>query len=132
MVVKRWAPSRSRTRTAAFRMSATSCVERAWTGSFRGAVAGRRGRRGRDTSGLRTRIPNANEYSYSWIQSGAIMNDATKTQGTIDSPRVAALIARLFDEAKGSDAKMREMFGAMPPEECARRMSDPNADYRGF
>src|SRR6218665_3125112 len=62
MVVKRWAPSRSRTRTAASRMSATSWVERAWTGSFLGAVTGRRGR---DMGDLRTRIPNANNDSYS-------------------------------------------------------------------
>jgi predicted O-methyltransferase YrrM len=59
------------------------------------------------------------------------MNDA-KTQGTLDSPRVSSLLTRLFDEAKASDARMREMFGAMPPEERARRMSDPNSDYRGF
>jgi predicted O-methyltransferase YrrM len=60
------------------------------------------------------------------------MNDPNGTLATIDSPSVAALLARLFDEAKASDARMRELFGALPPEERARRMSDPNADYRGF
>jgi predicted O-methyltransferase YrrM len=59
------------------------------------------------------------------------MNTGT-TQATLESKPVASLLARLFEEAKVSDAKMRELFGAMPPEERIRRMSDPNSDYRGF
>ncbi|HEX3770530.1 MAG TPA: class I SAM-dependent methyltransferase [Polyangiaceae bacterium] len=51
---------------------------------------------------------------------------------TLASPPVATLLARLFDEAEASNARVRELFGAIPPEERARRMSDPNADYRGF
>lgn len=51
---------------------------------------------------------------------------------TLTSPAVSALLARLFDEAEASNAKVREMFGAIPPQERARRMSDPNADYREF
>ncbi len=51
---------------------------------------------------------------------------------TLETPRVRDLLVRLFAESELSDAKLREMFGALPPEERARRMSDPNADYRGF
>jgi predicted O-methyltransferase YrrM len=61
------------------------------------------------------------------------MNDKnTPSTNTLNSPRVADLVARLFRESEASDAKMREMLGDMPPEERARRMSDPNADYRKF
>jgi predicted O-methyltransferase YrrM len=56
----------------------------------------------------------------------------SETQGTLRQPRVRALLDRLFAESKTSDTKLREMFGAMSPEERARRMSDPNADYRQF
>ncbi len=56
----------------------------------------------------------------------------TQTHGTLSTPRVAELLARLFAEAEASNAKLRQIFGAMPPEERARRMSDPNADYRQF
>ncbi|MGD0526544.1 MAG: class I SAM-dependent methyltransferase [Polyangiaceae bacterium] len=58
--------------------------------------------------------------------------NAPTTQGTLNDPSVAPLLARLFSEAAASDAKMRELFGAIPPEERTRRMSDPNADYRQF
>jgi predicted O-methyltransferase YrrM len=54
------------------------------------------------------------------------------TPSTLHTPRVANLLARLFAESKESDAKTRELFGAMSPEERRRRMSDPNADYRAF
>jgi predicted O-methyltransferase YrrM len=63
------------------------------------------------------------------------MNDPdrqTAQTHALSTPQVADLLARLFAEAKTSDAKLREMFGALPPEERARRMSDPNADYRQF
>ena len=59
------------------------------------------------------------------------MNDP-KDHGTLNAPPVAALLARLFAESEASNAKLRQMFGAMPPEERARRMSDPNSDYRQF
>jgi predicted O-methyltransferase YrrM len=52
--------------------------------------------------------------------------------GTLSTPRVAELLARLFDEAKASDEKLRQMLGAIPPEERARRMGDPHSDYRVF
>jgi predicted O-methyltransferase YrrM len=39
---------------------------------------------------------------------------------------------RLLADSQKSDAKMREMFGHISREERQRRMSDPNADYRGF
>lgn len=51
---------------------------------------------------------------------------------TIESPRVSAVVGRLFSEAEASNAKVRELFGQMTPEERARRMSDPNSDYRDF
>lgn len=53
-------------------------------------------------------------------------------QNTIESPRVTELVGRLFAEADASNAKVREMFGHFTPEERARRMSDPNSDYREF
>jgi predicted O-methyltransferase YrrM len=56
----------------------------------------------------------------------------TPTGSTLETLPVAALLARLFAEAKASNAKLREMFGDLPPEERARRMRDPNADYRQF
>lgn len=56
----------------------------------------------------------------------------TAPNDTLHSARVATLVERLFAEADASNAKLREMFGALPPEERARRMSDPNADYRQF
>jgi predicted O-methyltransferase YrrM len=61
------------------------------------------------------------------------MNDQkNQSHDTLNSPRVSALLARLFAEADASQEKMRQLFGAMPAEERARRMSDPNADYRQF
>ena len=51
---------------------------------------------------------------------------------TLDSAPVAPLLDRLFSDAEVTTRKLREMFGAMPPEERARRMSDPNSDYRAF
>jgi predicted O-methyltransferase YrrM len=61
------------------------------------------------------------------------MNDPdSQTRGTLNEPRVVELLARLFAEAATSNAKLRQMFGAMPPEERARRMADPSADYRQF
>jgi predicted O-methyltransferase YrrM len=61
------------------------------------------------------------------------MNDPNhQPRKTLDDPRVTELVARLFAEATASNAKLRELFGALTPEERARRMSDPNADYRQF
>jgi predicted O-methyltransferase YrrM len=61
------------------------------------------------------------------------MTDATsQTHGTLNSLPVAALLGRLLAEAETSNAKLRQMFGALPPEERARRMADPSADYRQF
>src|SRR5271169_1817319 len=61
------------------------------------------------------------------------MNDSkNQTPGTLNTAPVVDLVARLFAEAEASNAKLRQMFGALPPEERARRMSDPNADYRQF
>jgi predicted O-methyltransferase YrrM len=56
----------------------------------------------------------------------------SQTHGTLNVPRVVDLLVRLFAEAETSNAKLRQMFGALPPEERARRMADPNADYRQF
>ena len=56
----------------------------------------------------------------------------TTRNDTLNSPKVADLLTRLFAEANASNAKVKEMFGAIPPEERARRMSDPNTDYRAF
>jgi len=56
----------------------------------------------------------------------------TTQECTLKTPRVANLVARLFAEAEASDADLRRMLGSIPPEERARRMSDPNSDYRAF
>lgn len=49
---------------------------------------------------------------------------------TLNAPHVAALLSRLFAEAQASDEQLRQLIGQLPPEERARRMSDPNTDYR--
>ncbi|HXX66013.1 MAG TPA: class I SAM-dependent methyltransferase [Polyangiaceae bacterium] len=51
---------------------------------------------------------------------------------TLTSPPFAELAERLFRESRESDSKMRELFGALSPQERAKRMSDPNSDYRQF
>jgi predicted O-methyltransferase YrrM len=56
----------------------------------------------------------------------------TQTNDTLNTPRVAELLGRLFREADASNTKLRQLFGALSPEERAQRMSDPNADYRQF
>jgi predicted O-methyltransferase YrrM len=55
-----------------------------------------------------------------------------RTNDTLTTPRVAALVTRLFQDAEASQSKIVELIGGIPPEERARFMSDPNADYRGF
>ena len=52
--------------------------------------------------------------------------------GTLNTPRVSELLARLFADADASDADLRRMFGALSPEERTRRMSDATSDYRQF
>jgi predicted O-methyltransferase YrrM len=51
---------------------------------------------------------------------------------TLTTPPVAPLLARLFDDARQSTALLGKMFGDLSREERARRMSDPNSDYRAF
>lgn len=61
------------------------------------------------------------------------MNDKTSPSiNTLNSPRVAGLLSRLFMESEGSNARVRATLGDISPEERARRMSDPHADYRAF
>ena len=61
------------------------------------------------------------------------MNDSkTQPNATLNTPRVADLLTRLYAEADSSHAKLREIFGAISPEERRRRLTDPNADYRQF
>jgi predicted O-methyltransferase YrrM len=60
------------------------------------------------------------------------MNDRSSQPSTLNSPRVATLLARLFRESEASNEKLREMLGDMPREERVRRMADPSADYRKF
>ena len=57
---------------------------------------------------------------------------ALPTTSTLDTPRVAALVTRLFAEAEASNTRLHELFGAMSPDERRRRMTDPTADYREF
>lgn len=49
---------------------------------------------------------------------------------TLTSSPVADLLPRLFADADASNARLHELFGALPAEERAARMRDP--DYRGF
>ena len=51
---------------------------------------------------------------------------------TLTTPPVADVLTRLFADATASTAVLRQMFGALSPEERARRMADRDADYRGF
>ena len=61
------------------------------------------------------------------------MNDENgQPTSTLNGPRVANLLTRLFAESEASDARLRQMLGDVSPEERARRMSDPHADYRKF
>ncbi len=61
------------------------------------------------------------------------MNQQAQTpSATLSAPPVAELLARLFAESEASNAKLRQMVGDLPPEERARRMADPHADYRKF
>jgi predicted O-methyltransferase YrrM len=61
------------------------------------------------------------------------MNDkSSPCTNTLNTPRVDSLLARLFAESEASEARLRAMVGDLSPEERARRMSDPQADYRKF
>jgi predicted O-methyltransferase YrrM len=51
---------------------------------------------------------------------------------TLNTPPVVDLLPRLFADAAASNAKLKELFGAMSHEERLARMRDPNADYRQF
>jgi predicted O-methyltransferase YrrM len=51
---------------------------------------------------------------------------------TLTRPPVAPLLQQLFADAAQTSRKMGEMLGPMSREERAKRMSDPNADYRKF
>lgn len=52
-------------------------------------------------------------------------------RNTLSSPRVANLLHRLWDDARGNDAKVQEVLGSMPLAE-RQRLSGPGADYRAF
>jgi predicted O-methyltransferase YrrM len=60
------------------------------------------------------------------------MNDRNASSSTLHTPRVAKVLARLFRESEASDEELVRMLGDAPPEERARRMGDPRADYRKF
>lgn len=60
------------------------------------------------------------------------MTSPSGSTNTLEAAPVAGLLTRLFGEAKASDGKVRELFGALSKEERAQRMSDPDADYRDF
>jgi predicted O-methyltransferase YrrM len=66
------------------------------------------------------RIVNANDYSY--------LSGMT----TLTESPAADVLARLYADAAQTTAKLRQMFGAMSPEERRARMADPNTDYRAF
>jgi predicted O-methyltransferase YrrM len=51
---------------------------------------------------------------------------------SLQAPAIVALLSKLHAESDASDAKAREVFGNVTPEERRQHMSDPNADYRGF
>jgi predicted O-methyltransferase YrrM len=51
---------------------------------------------------------------------------------TLTASPVADVLARLYADAAQTTAVMRQMFGALSPEERRARMADANADYRQF
>jgi predicted O-methyltransferase YrrM len=51
---------------------------------------------------------------------------------TLTAPPVAEVLARLYADAAHTTAVLRQMFGALSPEERRARMADANADYRQF
>ena len=51
---------------------------------------------------------------------------------TLTTPPVAPLLEKLFADNDRTQPMIRELVGQLPPEERARRMSDPNRDYRAF
>ena len=51
---------------------------------------------------------------------------------TLTAPPVADLLTRLYADADASTAVLRQMFGALSPEERRARMADANSDYRQF
>lgn len=51
---------------------------------------------------------------------------------TLNTPRVARLLDRLFVEASSSDAPLAQQLGGLSPEERARRVAELTADYRRF
>ena len=51
---------------------------------------------------------------------------------TLTSPRVSALLARLFAEADAADGALRAEIGRLSPDERAALMGRARTDYRGF
>ncbi len=51
---------------------------------------------------------------------------------TLASSPVTDVLARLYADAAQTNAVLRQMFGALSPEERRARMADASADYRGF
>lgn len=51
---------------------------------------------------------------------------------SLTTPPISDLLTRLFADAAASDITLRQMFGALSPEERAQRMADTTADYRAF
>lgn len=53
-------------------------------------------------------------------------------QNSLDTPRVAALLERLFTEADASDLPLAQQLGALSPEERGRRVAELTANYHEF
>lgn len=51
---------------------------------------------------------------------------------TLTSPKVTALLDRLYADSAESYGVLGQLFGHLSREERAARMSDPNTDYRAF
>jgi predicted O-methyltransferase YrrM len=51
---------------------------------------------------------------------------------TLTSPKVAALLDRLYADSAQSSRLLGQLFGHLSREERAARMADPNTDYRAF
>ena len=51
---------------------------------------------------------------------------------TLTTPVVTNLLARLFADARASDAQLERMMGHLSPAERASAMSRPDADFRAF
>src|SRR5262245_18856242 len=57
---------------------------------------------------------------------------STAKECSLTTPRVSALLARLFSDAEAKDLPFRQSFAALSPEERQRRMAELSHDYQAL